>query len=552
MSATIGINNSKFVIFGAGHDYTLADSGEGEKVFFSHPFVPLNSVNYAGQYYFQVPDENGDMFDAVKDDIAHCTFTPDLNTAFDTEGEVEITVKYRREYIYPEETLLVEKELTQTIEVVDHGAPSSTSDNLDIYPDGYGFIHPKTTGAVEVKYYVFGSKSGITKLSSLPWRATGLGHGIYKFIQCSTLTDISELEYADVSNCTEFSSLFDGCSALSDISALESWDVSKVEEMDYLFSYTAVSDLSPLASWNTASLKDLENAFENIDNVKTLKGLENWDVSNVDTLKNTFNSNSALEDISALANWDVSKVTNLDYTFSGGNKIKSLKGLERWDVSAVTTMEYTFNSCETIKNVDELINWRPQPTSMSHTFYECYKLVSLAGLANFDTSECTTLGYAFGDCGKMLSLHGLEDWDVSKVKNFTGAFDAMPWLSDISALADWDVSAGEKFDSMFRGTASILDVSDLSDWDVSNATDIGGMFGGFYKYYSSKIDKNVWANAYYYFDYEGTQYTHAQVEDVGNPLSVFSKDASGVNGWTVNINNPQAFDNKWSNIPAWN
>ena len=31
MSATIDINKSKFVIFGAGHDYTLADSGIGEK-----------------------------------------------------------------------------------------------------------------------------------------------------------------------------------------------------------------------------------------------------------------------------------------------------------------------------------------------------------------------------------------------------------------------------------------------------------------------------------------------------------------------------------------
>ena len=29
MSATIAINDLKFVIFGAGHDYTLADSGDG-------------------------------------------------------------------------------------------------------------------------------------------------------------------------------------------------------------------------------------------------------------------------------------------------------------------------------------------------------------------------------------------------------------------------------------------------------------------------------------------------------------------------------------------
>ena len=50
-----------------------------------------------------VADENGDLMDAVKDDIAHCTFTPALGDTFDTVGEQEIRVDYRREYIYDEE-----------------------------------------------------------------------------------------------------------------------------------------------------------------------------------------------------------------------------------------------------------------------------------------------------------------------------------------------------------------------------------------------------------------------------------------------------------------
>ena len=115
MSATIATNDLTFVIFGSGHDYTLADSGDGEVQIFSHPFVPLNSVLYAGQFLFYVPDENGEFFDAVKDDIAHCTFTPDLGDAFTTEGDVEVKCLYHREYIYPEETLIVEKEVSQTI-----------------------------------------------------------------------------------------------------------------------------------------------------------------------------------------------------------------------------------------------------------------------------------------------------------------------------------------------------------------------------------------------------------------------------------------------------
>ena len=109
MSATIGINDLKFTIFASGHDYTLADSGDGDVQIFSHPFMPLNSINRAGFFYFLVPDENGDPMDAVKDDIAHCTFTPALGTAFDTEGETTVECHYHREYVYAEETLVVDK-----------------------------------------------------------------------------------------------------------------------------------------------------------------------------------------------------------------------------------------------------------------------------------------------------------------------------------------------------------------------------------------------------------------------------------------------------------
>ena len=147
MSATI--NDLKFTIFGAGHDYTLNNSGTGEGVrVFSHPYVPLNSVHYAGMWLFYVADENGDLMDAVKDDLAHCTFTPALGATFDTEGETDISVHYHREYIHDESTIIVDKTFRTTIEVVDHGTRTTTGNTSpsahperdvlrDIYSDGY-------------------------------------------------------------------------------------------------------------------------------------------------------------------------------------------------------------------------------------------------------------------------------------------------------------------------------------------------------------------------------------------------------------------------------
>ena len=140
---SLAIENLKFTIFGSGHDYTLNNSGTGEGAqWFSHPFMPKGARAYAGMYYFLVADENGDLMDAVKDDIAHCTFTPALGDTFDTVGEQEIRVDYRHEYIYDDETLVVEKHLKQKITVVDHAAVTSSYYNQNIYEDGYCYVHP--------------------------------------------------------------------------------------------------------------------------------------------------------------------------------------------------------------------------------------------------------------------------------------------------------------------------------------------------------------------------------------------------------------------------
>jgi len=559
MSATIAKDNLKFVIFGAGHDYTLADSGEGEKVFFSHPFVPLNSVNYAGQYYFVAPiydpsDETADpvFTDVVKDDIVHCTFDPALGTTFDTEGEVTVKVTYYREYIYPESTIVVEKELEQKITVVNHGTVANTYPNLDVYTDGYGYIRPNSN-TVEVKKYSLSANS-MTKCSSIPWRATALGNGIYQFINSSSLTDISELEYADVSNCTELSNLFYNCRGLTDISALENWDVSKVQTMYFMFSYSGVASLEALKSWNTRSLKSLDNAFSGIyGNLTSLKGLENWDVSKVTNLKSAFASigdpqlGGSLVDITALKDWDVSSVTTLENTFSANIKLESLEGVESWDVSKVTNMQGTFSNCRKLKGLLPLTNWRPKPTNLMGAFSYCHSLQSAKGLDNFDTSNCTVMRELFYDCPKLLKLEGLENWDTSKVQTFYGAFDWDRWIESFYPLKDWSFAACTDASGMFAENANVDNLDGII-WDLSHIPSINGMFRGNNMCYAADLGKKVIEYQYRYEDYDGNTYWKTGY----GPYPIAGKDASEAENWTVNGTGLGAFDTTWSNRPSWN
>ena len=316
MSATIGINDLKFVIFGAGHDYTLADSGDGDVQVFSHPFVPKNSKNYAGQWYFLVPDENGDPLDAVKDDIAHCTFTPVIGSTFSTVGEVTVECHYHREYVHDEETIVVDKTVSQVIQVVNHGSKSETGTNLDIYSDGYGFIRPVNVNTIEEIDYVLGGHDTVIKLSSIPWRATGLGaEEINGFFSSTQLTDVSELAFADVSNCTKFYGVFGGCSSLSDISAVAGWDVSNVDVIYHFGYYSDISSLEALTNWKTTRLTNLHAFLQHVESLTSLHGLENIDVSNVDDMSYMCDMCISLSDISAVVTWDMDKVETLSCAF---------------------------------------------------------------------------------------------------------------------------------------------------------------------------------------------------------------------------------------------
>lgn len=550
MSLTINTNGLKFVIFASGHDYTLADSGDGDVQIFSHPFVPLNSVNYAGQYYFIVPDENGDPLDAVKDDIAHCTFTPALGTAFDTEGATVVSVNYHREYIHDEETIVVDKTVSQTIQVVDHGAVVDQTTNLDVYSDGYGFIRPQNVNVVEVKDYTITQKNAVTKVSSFPWRATGLGAGkIYHFFTSTNLTDISEWAYADVSKCTHIHLLFAGDRSLSDISAVADWDTSNVTELYDLVEYSNITSLKALEKWNTSKVTSLEMAFA-VYMGTSLEGLEHWDTSNVTNMKQFVQGAEYLTDVSALSAWNMSKVTTLYYAFNN-TRISNTNAFALWHVPALKNIEGIFKICDRLVDLSGLSNWVAEITEIKNAFEGCTAMSDVSGVHGLDVHLVTNFSSVFEGCWKLLNLDGLEEWDVSNGTNFYRMFRGCPWLSDLSGISDWDMSNASNLAEMFNACNSILLLDDLANWRL-NTQALSGLFMANYLCYSTLLGKWLLETTYYYFDYAGNQYAVTGVYDGTHPLQYPTYDADKASLWGVSGSNLNAFDNKWVNVPAWN
>ena len=526
MSATIAANDLSFFIFGSGHDYTLNNSGTGEGAqWFSHPFMAKGSRAYAGMYYFLVADENGDLIDAVKDDIAHCTFTPALGDTFDTVGEQEIRVDYRHEYIYDDETLVVEKHLKQKITVVDHGAVTTSYYNQKIYEDGYCYVHP--TADYVSRYNGWFFSGSFKKLSSFPW-------GTVAVYNISTdIEDISELAYADMSGFTSFNKMFYSCSKLTNLSGVETWDTSNVT--------------------------DMAEMFYGCNKLVSIEGVENWNTAKVTKMYNTFGGCTLLADLTPLSTWDTSKASTLQRMFWGCG-IVTTDGLENFTFESTNSLYQMFYACKSLTDLKGISGWNVSNINdMAEMFSRCSHLTNLKPLKDWDVSNVQRMTSMFGDTvlgsssgGRLTSLDGLEDWDVSNVKFFDSMFSVQFWLDDISALSHWDVSSGINFSNMFLGMAC-LNLTAISGWDMSSATTITSMFNKGHKADSSQLGKYVIDvdGGSTYFDYDGTSYRSYQL----GTITFIEQDASAVAGWTVPSGQTAFFDGgstTWTNIPSWN
>ena len=556
MSATIGINDLKFVIFASGHDYTLADSGDGDVQVFSHPYVPLNSVMYAGQWFFLVPDENGDPMDCVKDDIAHCEFTPALGSAFSTEGEVTVSCHYHREYIYDEETLVVDKTVSQTIEVVNHGSVTQSNTYCDLYSDGYLFYRPRYTTTVENNLVLVGTGQP-GKVSSIPWRVGQLGNGIYEFCNGFYLSDVSELQYADTSHVVGMYGVFGTARYLNNdklTEALGGWNVEALRTINHVLNYAYnIVDLSFMLKWNAPNLENLETAFSEMYDLASLHGLENIPFDNVTNLRATFYSDTKLTDISALTGKNVEKVTTMVRLFNSCLALSDLSPLATWKPLALKDMTSTFEGCTAIKNYNALIGWSPKLSAIIYCFKGNSTLVNIEGLANLDVSEVEDFTEVFMNDSAVRSLHGLEIWDVSSGKKFARTFSTMPYLSTLEPIKNWNFASAVDVSNMLESNGFVANVDGLN-WNFPNLTGNASIFGSTHKlWYSSIINKVIYEAWWFYYDIDGNAYGGSAVYDIDNPLVQVWKDASNAQNWTVGGSNLAMFRNtEWDNLPSWN
>lgn len=210
--------------------------------------------------------------------------------------------------------------------------------------------------------YRNGTEITITNMKNEKFKANENMATFFKGL--SNLTVIENLDYIDMSTCTNMNSMFFGCSKLESIDA-SSFDVSNVTNMagtfDTMGSCVSLGDLS---NWNVSNVTTFQRMFNGALKLREYGDVGKWRISNKCTnIANMFSNcsytvgklnSSFFTSTLDLRNWDVSNITDMSGAFRNASNLETID-ISTWNCQNVTNMSSMF-SMENTDNVSKLTN----------------------------------------------------------------------------------------------------------------------------------------------------------------------------------------------------
>ena len=91
------------------------------------------------------------------------------------------------------------------------------------------------------------------------------------FKGCINLTTLINFKKLDVSDCTDFSSMFSYCESLQNLNELQTWNVSNVENFSFMFfSCESLQNLNELQHWNVSNGTDFSYIFYHCNSLEEI------------------------------------------------------------------------------------------------------------------------------------------------------------------------------------------------------------------------------------------------------------------------------------------
>jgi len=154
---------------------------------------------------------------------------------------------------------------------------------------------------------------------------------INRYIENDKILDLRDI---DVSDITTFGNYYG--KKHSDGIMYEGWglfyELNNVEIID-------------VTGWNTENIKNMEYMFDQLKNLKEIRGIKNWNISNVLTSENMFRQCESLRTLD-LSRWKPQKLRSMDSMFDGCENLTEIKGIEKWDTFTIEKKYCAFRECD--------------------------------------------------------------------------------------------------------------------------------------------------------------------------------------------------------------
>ena len=91
------------------------------------------------------------------------------------------------------------------------------------------------------------------------------------FEHCINLITLIDFKNLDVSNCTNFSCMFNNCKSLQDLNGLQTWNVSNGTDFSKMFAICkSLQNINELQNWNVSNGKDFSYMFALCESLHTV------------------------------------------------------------------------------------------------------------------------------------------------------------------------------------------------------------------------------------------------------------------------------------------
>lgn len=300
------------------------------------------------------------------------------------------------------------------------------------------------------------------------------------FINCYSLTEVTELFTGAASGTTAFQNMFNACRNLTKIPVINLNNTSAL--LDSMF--INCNKLNSITFSNSSNVTSLNTTFNTCYNLQTINGL-NFASPLITNYSNTFVNCVSLLSLPPI---NVTNVTTFLTTFSGCSSLTSIKFIG--NTSKVTTFNGTFQNCVNLVDAPKELDCRSATgTALFQTFLSCRQLRETPVLFNsgnvtsastmfsgctqlkkvhlFDTSGCTTFSSMFNGCTVLTSI---PKFNTRNATTMTSMFNGCSNLKTIPLL---NTANNLDFSSMFLGCTVLVTIPPLN---TAKATTVTTMF----------------------------------------------------------------------------